>query len=100
MVHEKIFKVGVAREVKVIVKGFPSKDLKRVSKFFEIRVKEAGQALFQNPTGISLPVPQQIHKPDQKQLAGKVIALSGISETHIQVTVREFDRILESSVLW
>jgi hypothetical protein len=75
MVHEKIFKVGAAKEVKVIVKGFPSTDLKRVSKFFEIKVREAGQTLFQNPTGISLPVPQQIQKPDQKQLAGKVMAL-------------------------
>ncbi len=100
MVHEKIFKIGMAKEVKIIVKGFPSSDLKGVSKFFEIRVREEGQTQFQNPTGISLPVPLQIQKLDQKQLAGKIMALSGISEIHVQATVTEFDMVLGSSVLW
>lgn len=98
--HEKIFKVGDTKEVKIIVKGFPSTDSRRVSKFFEVTVREAGQTLFRNPTGISLPVPQQIHKPDQRELAGKVMALSGISENHIRITLTEFDKILESSVIW
>lgn len=100
MVHEKIFKVGTAREVKVIVKGFPSSDRAKIAKFFEIKIRNAGQMQFIDQNGISLPVPSETHKDDQKQLAGQFLAQNGISESDVQATVNEFDQILDSSVLW
>ncbi len=100
MVHEKIFKTGAATEVKVIVKGFPSLDRGKVSRFFEIKVREDGQMQFTDRTGISLPVPSDIQKADQKQLADEFLAKSGISQSQLQDTVKEFDQILDSSVLW
>jgi hypothetical protein len=100
MVHEKIFKIGEAKQVKVIVKGYPSSESRKVSTFFEILVKNGRQTTFYNPTGISLPVQTSLDKEDQKQIFDKVIAISGISEDHVKTVVSEFDAIVNSSVLW
>jgi hypothetical protein len=100
MVHEKIFRIDAAREVKVIIKGFPSSDGEKVAKFFEIKIRESGQMQFTDRAGITLPVPSDVQKTDQKQLASELLAQIGICESHIQATVTEFDQILDSSVLW
>lgn len=100
MVHEKIFKEGFEKEVKIIVTGFPSADAKKVSKFFEILVRDPGQVQFQNQTGIKLLVPVDVQKADQRLLARNVMALNGVSDAQLLDVVMEFDQIVGSSVLW
>ncbi|MCF0069685.1 hypothetical protein LZD49_04325 [Dyadobacter sp. CY261] len=100
MMHEKIFIDDSLREVKIIVKGYPSTDQKSVSKFFDVMIREAGQSQFQRPINLNLPIAFDAEKIAGKQLVSQVMAANGIREKDVEIAVTEFNEIVNSSVLW
>lgn len=100
MVHEKIFNISEIGEVKIIIKGYLSREQDKVTKFFEVQIKDKQKASFRNPIGTILPVPASIEMKDQRLLLDKIIKMSGISQDQIRIVICEFNDIINSSVLW
>ena len=100
MIHEKTFLLQTGRIAKIIIRGYFSPTEPAIKTNLEVLIKDPKDEYFHAPIGILHPQFWKLKKMDQEKARLLQITYSGISQKQINKTVREFEEIAASSVLF
>ena len=94
MIHEKIFRLTLTREVKVIVKGHLQKNSNTIGIEFEFMIKENADTSFRPAIGREHPQYWKLKKytPERSQLLQ--LEYCGISRKQLKTAVEEFQKMM------
>ena len=100
MIHEKCFSLRTGRIIKVIVRGYFIPTESGINTQVEVLIKDPKEEYFHAPIGMTHPQFWKLKKLNTEQAHLLQIAYSGVSEKHINKTMKEFESIAASSVIF
>lgn len=99
MRHEKTFLLETGRTIKVIITGYEIPGQSSIKKELEVLIKEPKEEDFREPIGMSHPQFWKLKRMNNEQARLLQIEYSGVTEKHINKTLKEFEQINASSVM-
>lgn len=94
MIHERIFRLAVGREAKIIVKGHPSKITNEVTFDLEFLIRD-NESDFRPPIGSNHPQYWKMKKYSPEKSRFLQLEYSGLSRKQLQATIDEFKSLFE-----
>lgn len=95
MIHERIFRLAVGREAKIIVKGHPSKITNEVTFDLEFLIRD-NEIDFRPPIGSNHPQYWKLKKYTPEKSRFLQLEYSGVSRKQLRETIDEFKSLFES----
>jgi hypothetical protein len=94
MIHERIFRLAVGREAKIIVKGHPSKITNEVTFDLEFLIRD-NESDFRPPIGSNHPQYWKLKKYTPEKSRFLQLEYSGVSRKQLRETIDEFKSLFE-----
>lgn len=95
MKHEKIFKLAVGREAKIIVKGHPSMGINEVTYELEFLIRD-NESDFRSPIGPNHPQYWKMQKYSSEKSRFLQLEYSGLSRKQLKEAINEFKDLFEA----
>ena len=94
MVHEKIFKLAVGREAKIVMKGYLLKNSMEIAIEFEFLLRDSHEKYFRDPIGVNHPRYWRLKRSDHEKSQLLQLEYSGISKKQLSAAIEEFKKLM------
>jgi len=94
MVHEKIFKLAIGREAKIIMNGYLLNNSVEIAIEFEFLLKDSHEKYFRDPIGVNHPRYWKLKRSDQEKSQLLQLQYSGISKKQLSSAIEEFKQLM------